>query len=174
MRLLALVTAVVCLCLWQVCACLALKVFDFKPVPSGQAGVSVDSSVSSPAQMGPAFVRSSFVSSPGPSISCETLRTYLERLVHVYSHAGGADKDAKIQALKSQYGPLFEGELPGRILRELRTYEGLCECFGERRLNGLSFSEIHDRALCGEVSTKQKRQEILDICKSDCGNSLSK
>lgn|GEM_PF-3224512 len=173
-RLAALVTAVVCLSMWQVCACLALRVFDFKPVPSEQAGVSVGASVDTPTQIGSAFVRSSFVSSTRPSTSCETLRIYLERLVHVYCHASGDDKDAKIQALKSQYGPLFERDLPGNILREVRTYERICECLGERRLHGVSLWEIHDRGLCGEMSTKRKRQEILDICKNGGGVSLSK
>jgi hypothetical protein len=96
---------------------------------------------------------------------CHRLNTYMERLVHIYSHSAGEDKDNRLLALNLQFKSFIDQALPMEIRSDLEHYHKLCECIHSLGKSGLSLSDIYARRLCGQVSTKQTRGAIISKCR---------
>jgi hypothetical protein len=96
---------------------------------------------------------------------CQKLNRYMERLVHIYSHSSGEEKDNRLTALNLQFKSFIEQALPMDLRSDLDQYHSLCECIHSLGRSGLSLNDIYARRLCGQVSTKQARSEIIGKCR---------
>lgn len=145
----------------------ALTIFDYKPVPSHKREPDRnDRQFNSPAQAAPQFVRSSFVSPRETCTPCQDLNKYMERLVYVYHRLGGPQKEKRLAALNFEYRNIIGGALPADLRSGLEDYEKMCECIHTLGRSGLSLQDIYVRRLCGQVTTKEKRLEIINKCEN--------
>ena len=97
---------------------------------------------------------------------CRKLNQYMERLVYIYSHAMGEEKDNRLIALNSQFKPFLEQLLPLELRPDLEQYQKLCECIHSLSKSGLNLNDIQARGLCGQMSTKQARIETYGKCRN--------
>ncbi|MBI5570819.1 MAG: hypothetical protein HY914_12815 [Desulfomonile tiedjei] len=147
--------------------CAALRLEEYKPVPSRRADVervvqpvhSPKPGRSLPVEVGPAD------SGRMPN-QCTLLRDYMERLAHIYYNSSNAKEDRRLTLLKSKYRPLVDQTLSRDLVAELEQYEELCRCMHDMRASGLSMPEIYARRSCGRTTTKEKRLEIIAKCRS--------
>ncbi len=144
----------------------AFTLLEFTPVPCEKRDKGKrQAHFNGLAQGAPTFVRASFVAPKENGNTCERLSAHMERLVHIYSRLGGAEKQKRLSALNLEYRAFIEGALPTELRLELENYRRLCECIHRQGGSGLSLSDIYGRRLCGKISTKEKRSEILGKCR---------
>ena len=91
----------------------------------------------------------------------EILRTFLERMVHIYCHSRGAEKERKLADLRSAFNRRLRGRIPRNIYPELERYESVCRCIHEQIRSGAPLATIFKERRCGGRSTKQIRAEIV-------------
>jgi hypothetical protein len=145
----------------------ALTIFDYQPVPSHEREANKnDQQFNVPAQAAPQFVRSSFVSPHESSAPCRLLNKYMERLIYVYHRLGGVQKQKKLAALNLEYRNILGSALPPVLRDGLEEYEKMCECIHDMGRSGFSLQDIYVRRLCGRVTTKEKRLEIINKCEN--------
>ncbi|GEM_PF-865844 len=90
------------------------------------------------------------------------LRIYLERMVHIYYHSRGADKNRKLANLRSMFNSTLRQMVPKDLLSNLERYEAVCQCIHNGARSGLSIQEIFRQKTCDTRTTKQIRSEILN------------
>lgn len=147
--------------------CAALRLEEYKPIPCRQADVEREvQPVRSPKPERSLPIEVSPADSENMPNQCTLLRDYMERLAHIYYNSSNAAEDRRLRLLKAKYRPLVDRTLAPDLAVELEKYESLCRCIHDMLASGLSMPAIHARRICGRITTKEKRLEILARCRS--------
>jgi len=101
--------------------------------------------------------------------TCRLLNEYLERFVHICSKSTDADVESRLASLKTHHRNVIEQMKSAGLDTALVNYEQACRCVNRSINSGTALKVIYSGNLCGTVSTKQLRTNIVNKCRGSVG-----